>query len=298
MGTTRLQFVGMLDPIYVLCAVLGLVVLFKIILPGKREGRQRGSSFVMIEDKYSTLEEVQTALRSAGLESSSLVLGIDYTRSNEYNGTKTFGGKCLHDIDFAPNGVQNPYQQVISLLGRTLAPFDDDNLIPAFGFGDRRTTDRSVFPLRDDGAACNGFEEVLSRYNEVTPLLTLSGPTSFEPIIYAAINVVKEEGGYHILVIVCDGQVVNERVTRDAIVEASKYPLSIITIGVGDGPWELMREFDDQLPARTFDNFQFVEWHDVVSRASSCKNPEAAIATAILQEIPDQYRIIRSLNML
>ena len=123
----------MLDPIYVLCAVLGLVVLFKIILPGKREERRRpGSSFVTIEDKYSTLEEVQTALRTAGLESSSLVLGVDFTRSNEYNGTKTFGGKCLHAIDYAPNGVQNPYQEVISLLGRTLAPFDDGTFIPSF----------------------------------------------------------------------------------------------------------------------------------------------------------------------
>jgi hypothetical protein len=240
--------------------------------------------------QYRTLDEVQEGLRKAGLESSNLIMGLDYTKSNTWNGQHTFGGKNLHDI--TPNQM-NPYQEVIYIIGSTLAAFDEDNLIPVFGFGDITTKDKGVFPFYPDGHYCHGFQEVLQRYTEITPKVLLSGPTSFAPVIREAINIVQRERSYHILVIIADGQIDNVRDTVTAIVDATAYPLSIVVVGVGDGPWDLMIQFDEQLPARKFDNFRFVAFSQTMARA---ENREITFSVEALQEIPDQYQAIKKLG--
>ncbi|AQK98081.1 Copine (Calcium-dependent phospholipid-binding protein) family [Zea mays] len=243
-----------------------------------------------IPDNYSSVDEVTTALREAGLESSNLILGIDFTKSNEWSGRHSFRRKSLHAI----NGTPNPYEQAISIIGRTLSPFDDDNLIPCFGFGD--------------------------------------GPTSFAPLIYAAISVVENSNWqYHVLVIIADGQVTaanindgrlspQEQATIQAIVDASYYPLSIVMVGVGDGPWDAMQHFDDCIPERAFDNFQypvlaivlvpvivlhkvvniliipFVNFTGIMSTSKDMSKKEAAFALAALMEIPSQYKATQGLR--
>lgn len=49
-----------------------------------------------------------------------------------FTGKISFNNRSLHAIGNTPN----PYEKAISIIGKTLAPFDDDNLIPCFGFGD------------------------------------------------------------------------------------------------------------------------------------------------------------------
>lgn len=181
-------------------------------------------------------------------------------------------------------------------MGKTLEPFDDDNLIPTFGFGDSTTRDKTCFPFLPDGQVCRGFQQVQHRYIQITPQLQLAGPTNFAPVIDETIRLVQQEKSYHILVIVADGQVTNERETSEAIIRASMYPISIIMVGVGDGPWEMMEKFDDKLPTRRFDNFQFVEFAKVMRFNPS--NPEVWFATAALMEIPDQFKSIKQLGYL
>ncbi|CAN6169454.1 unnamed protein product [Urochloa humidicola] len=260
-----------------------------------------------IGDDYRSLSQVTEALAQAGLESSNLIVGIDFTKSNEWTGKMSFNRRCLHDIGSTPN----PYEQAISIIGRTLSAFDEDNLIPCFGFGDASTHDQEVFSFYPENRPCNGFEEALERYREIVPTLRLAGPTSFAPMIETAIGIVDSTGGqYHVLLIIADGQVTRsvdtqsgqlspqERDTIDAIVKASQFPLSIVLVGVGDGPWDMMHQFDDNIPARSFDNFQFVNFTEIMSKSIAADRKEAEFALSALMEIPEQYKATLDLQLL
>lgn len=52
--------------------------------------------------------------------------------------------------------------------------------------------------------------------------------------------------------------------------------------------------FDDALPARKFDNFQFVNFSKVWDHTSA--RPDIAFAVAALMEIPEQFLAIRKLG--
>ncbi|RHY29499.1 hypothetical protein DYB32_008337 [Aphanomyces invadans] len=202
-------------------------------------------------------------------------------------------------------------------MGRTLETFDDDKLIPVFGFGDASTGGSRCFPFLPDNHACHTFAQVLARYNQITPGINLAGPTNFAPIIREAIRICRQLRTYHILDIMehFDDFLPARRFDNFQFVEYHKMLKcnprnpdvgfataalmevpAIIMVGVGDGPWDMMQRFDDQLPTRRFDNFQFVEY-DRMLRFNRA-NPEVGFATAALMEIPEQYKIIRKLGLL
>ena len=97
-------------------------------------------------------------------------------------------------------------------------------------------------PTRPHHVYPQGVEDMLKRYRQLNARgVTLSGPTSFAPVIRESIDIVNASGGqFHILLIIADGQVSDaldcKRETVRAIIEASDVPLSIVVVGVGDGP--------------------------------------------------------------
>ncbi|KAL6994405.1 E3 ubiquitin-protein ligase rglg2 [Sarracenia purpurea var. burkii] len=60
----------------------------------------------------------------------------------------------------------------------------------------------------------------------------------------------------------------------------------------------MMREFDDNIPARAFDNFQFVNFTEIMSNNVAQSRKETQFALAALMEIPSQYKATIDLNIL
>ena len=250
-------------------------------------------------DTYRSHADIVTALRKQGVEDCNLIIGFDCTGSNAWTGEKSYAGQSLHATN-PTNPLHNFYQRAFNAIGITLSGMDNDHLIPFYGFGDVASKDKTVLLMKPDGLPCRGIEEVLAVYTSTIPNINLSGPTSFAPIIRQAIRDVIHKKSYHILLIVADGAISSECIqpTIDAIVEASNYPLSIVMVGVGDGPWELMKDFDDNLKkyGRRFDNFQFVNFTEI--EYGQYEDKSVAFACKALMEIPIQYSAIKKLGLL
>lgn len=112
-------------------------------------------------NSFQTFKEVQEGLHQAGLESVQLIIGIDFTKSNEWTGRFSFEGKCLHTIE---NNTYNPYEETFTHIVKTLNKFDDDGLIYSYGFGDLTTHDYGVFSFFENDGLANGIEELVNKY--------------------------------------------------------------------------------------------------------------------------------------
>jgi len=265
--------------------------------------------YAHIPDQFPHIDDVNEALKQSGMLDSQLIIGIDFSRSNQVLGAESFDGEPLHKISRKPARFlkecdKNPYQVVFGFIKEALAGFDSDQLFPVYGFGDSQTGSSYVFSFQPYDEPVPGLEAAVERYKSVAKAATPSGPTSFAPLIRQAILKCREAAAYaepvfHLLVILIDGQISQcEKLTTEMVIEeASHYPLIIICIGVGDGPWDTLKKYDDKLRRRCFHNFQFVEFEAVFNKHPYMKRHDA-FATEALMLIPAQFAACRALGYL
>jgi hypothetical protein len=173
-----------------------------------------------------------------------LMVAIDFTGSN---GDPNSPGTLHYRF-----GGQNQYQTAIRTIGNILAPYDSDNMIPVWGFGGRVDGEVShCFSLTFDESKpeVRGVEGIMQSYDNAFKRVALSGPTLFSQIVQTATALSDEPYSqdsqhYGILLILTDGVINDMTGTLAAIKHASKTPLSIIIVGVGDADFTDMEKLD------------------------------------------------------
>ncbi|NXP73176.1 CPNE2 protein, partial [Ramphastos sulfuratus] len=85
-----------------------------------------------------------------------------------------------------------------------------------------------------------GVEGIVQAYSACLPHIRFYGPTNFSPIVnhvarFAAQAAQQQAATqYFILLIITDGVISDMDETRQAVVQASRLPMSIIIVGVGN----------------------------------------------------------------
>ncbi|KAF3692466.1 Copine-4 [Channa argus] len=221
-------------------------------------------------------------------------VAIDFTASNG----DPRNSCSLHYIHpFQPN----EYLKALVAVGEICQDYDSDKMFPAFGFGARIPPDYKVshdfaVNFNEENPECAGIQGLVEAYQACLPKLQLYGPTNIAPIIQKVANTAsqevhtKEAMQYFILLILTDGVITDMADTREAIVQASHLPMSIIIVGVGNADFTDMQMLDgDDGILRSpkgepvlRDIVQFVPFRNF-KHASP-----AALAKSVLAEVPNQ----------
>ncbi|XP_033896446.1 copine-2-like isoform X2 [Acipenser ruthenus] len=221
-------------------------------------------------------------------------VGIDFTASNG----NPRDPSSLHHI--SPMGT-NEYLAAIWAVGQIIQDYDTDKMFPALGFGaqlppDWKVSHEFAINFNPTNPFCSGVEGIAQAYSACLPHIRFYGPTNFSPIInhvarFASQAVQQEVAAqYFTLLIITDGVISDMEETRHAIVQASKLPMSVIIVGVGnadfaameflDGDNRILRSYTGEEAAR--DIVQFVPFREFRNA------PKETLAKSVLAELPQQ----------
>ncbi|XP_020246259.1 protein BONZAI 2-like isoform X2 [Asparagus officinalis] len=224
------------------------------------------------------------------------MVAIDFTASNGNPRLQD----SLHYID--PSGRPNAYQRAVIEVGEVLQLYDSSKRFPAWGFG-ARPIDGPVshcFNLSGSTHHCEveGIHGIMSAYMGALRNVSLAGPTLFGPVITTASQIASQslshnQQKYYVLLIVTDGVITDLQETKDALVNASDLPLSILIVGVGGADFKEMEVLDadkgerlenstGRVPTRNV--VQFAPLQDVQSDGDG-----VTVIQSLLAELPGQF---------
>ncbi|XP_050548906.1 copine-8-like [Daktulosphaira vitifoliae] len=247
-------------------------------------------TYANVEKTYSFLEYIQ-----GGTEIHCTV-AIDFTGSNGLPSHP----KSLHFIN---NLTMNSYEQAIWSIVSIIEDYDTDKQFPVLGFGAKippygQVSHEFFVNMSVDNPHCFSVRGVLDAYRNCIKLVQLYGPTNFAPVINHVTRIAQHNqggNGYFILLILTDGVITDMQETVQAIVTASRLPISIIIVGIGNAEFDSMEELDsDKKMLKTVDGVkaerdivQFVPFNKYYNQDPSVAN--LYLAKEVLAEVPKQF---------
>lgn len=249
--------------------------------------------FLFIEQsiEYTFLDYVQGGLDLR------LTIAIDFTASNGNHKN----ANSLHHL--SPTTNRNDYTDAIYSIGDIITSYCKKNFFPALGFGafvsiDNKPSDTShCFPLSLSTSKpyAMGIPHLIELYKHCLLHTELSGPTYFHELIQSATITAQQAYSqtsqhFDILLILTDGVINDMGQTIDAIVQASRTPLSIIIIGVGRADFgQFMEKLDSDDELLKSPKYGVAE-RDIVQFVPFLQfaNNPSQLAANVLQEIPAQ----------
>lgn len=212
-------------------------------------------SLVVHGYEEKTMPSFLDILRESRLDMS-LVVGIDFTQSN---------GPPEHPSSLhyqPPSGCPpkgpNPYEAAMQSVANLLSAYSSDRRIAAYGFGAKIPPSWTVshcFSLTGDprNPLCENVSGLIEQYRNVLPRIQTWGPTMFSELLMTIGGVVsrrhtasgKGNLAYTCVLIITDGVISDMDKTRAELIKLSRYPVSVIIIGVGSEDFSKMRTLDD-----------------------------------------------------
>ncbi|KAL0755595.1 hypothetical protein Bca101_093263 [Brassica carinata] len=144
--------------------------------------------------------------------------------------------------------IVNPYENAIFVIGKTLAPSNEDNFISCFGFVDSTTHGDEVFSLHSDNSPSHGLE--MSYHVTEDSHLTFLYQGQYRMncssmLLSTLLNRATASFMFW-------GNSDNKRKQLFLNVSSSHISahMPIVLVSVGDGPWADMRKMGDLIPKR------------------------------------------------
>ncbi|ODM98412.1 Copine-8 [Orchesella cincta] len=196
---------------------------------------------------------------------------LDYIQ----NGTQIH---CCFAIDFtSSNGDPSDPASLHFFSDSTIIQdYDAGKMFPVYGFGARipplGAVSHNFYVTLTQSSYCYGIPGVMESYRNCIRQIQMYGPTCFSPIInHVAQMAAQNQNGehYYILLIITDGIITDMPNTKEAIVNASTLPLSIIILAeLISQPWKSLTAMQF-----VFHIVQFVPYRDAYSWMKSTVGP-------------------------